>query len=118
MVESWINKSKFFKNNTIKINIKIKILWKHLDKKEVKEVNEKMLNILLNMLQEWYSNPILVWTPVVEPEVHGVERFLPEQPLDLIRKGEFYKVPIIAGFNKDEFHGFTFCKNLFSLNIF
>ncbi|KAL6420042.1 hypothetical protein ACFW04_010998 [Cataglyphis niger] len=48
-------------------------------------------------LSEWYGNPILLWTPVVEPEVHGVERFLPEQPVDLIRKGKFHKVPLIAG---------------------
>ncbi|KAL6446527.1 hypothetical protein ACFW04_001222 [Cataglyphis niger] len=54
---------------------------------------------------EWYGNPILLWTPVVEPEVHGVERFLPEQPVDLIRKGKFHKVPLIAGVTKDEFGG-------------
>lgn len=54
---------------------------------------------------EWYGNPILVWTPVVEPEVHGVERFLPEQPVDLIKRGEFHKVPLIAGVTKDEFGG-------------
>ncbi|EZA54385.1 esterase E4 [Ooceraea biroi] len=54
---------------------------------------------------EWDGNPILVWTPVVEPEVHGVERFLPEQPLDLIRKGKFHKVPLIVGVTKDEFGG-------------
>ncbi|KMQ95962.1 esterase fe4-like protein [Lasius niger] len=54
---------------------------------------------------EWYGNPILVWTPVVEPEVHGVERFLPEQPIDLIKRGKFHKVPLIAGVTKDEFGG-------------
>ncbi|CAL1673737.1 unnamed protein product [Lasius platythorax] len=54
---------------------------------------------------EWYGDPILVWTPVVEPEVHGVERFLPEQPIDLIKRGKFHKVPLIAGVTKDEFGG-------------
>ncbi|KAM0730969.1 Esterase FE4 [Formica fusca] len=54
---------------------------------------------------EWYYNPTLLWSPVVEPEVHGVERFLPEQPVDLIRKGKFHKVPLIAGVTKDEFGG-------------
>lgn len=46
-----------------------------------------------------------MWSPVVEPEVRGVERFLPEQPYDLIRKGQFHKVPLIAGVTKDEFGG-------------
>ncbi|KYM82670.1 Esterase FE4 [Atta colombica] len=54
---------------------------------------------------EWYGHPIMIWTPVVEPEVHGVERFLPEQPIDLIRKGKFHKVPLIAGVTKNEFDG-------------
>lgn len=63
---------------------------------------------------------MLIWTPVVEPEVHGVERFLPEQPLDLIRKGKFHKVPLIAGVTKDEFASVGACKNLvfvFSCNF-
>ncbi|EFN65474.1 Esterase FE4 [Camponotus floridanus] len=54
---------------------------------------------------EWNGNPILIWMPVVEPEVQGVERFLPEQPFDLIRKGKFHKVPLMAGVTKDEFGG-------------
>ncbi|XP_018342077.1 PREDICTED: esterase FE4-like [Trachymyrmex septentrionalis] len=54
---------------------------------------------------EWYGHPIMIWTPVVEPEVHGMERFLPEQPIDLIRKGKFHKVPLIAGVTKNEFDG-------------
>jgi len=48
----------------------------------------------------------------VEPEVHGVERFLPEQPIDLIKKGKFHKVPLIAGVTKNEFDGVVACKNL------
>ncbi|XP_011705308.1 PREDICTED: esterase FE4-like, partial [Wasmannia auropunctata] len=54
---------------------------------------------------EWYNDLILVWTPVVEPEIHGVERFLPEQPSELIRKGKFHKVPLIAGITENEFDG-------------
>ncbi|XP_012223116.1 esterase FE4 [Linepithema humile] len=54
---------------------------------------------------EWYGHPLLLWSAVVEPEVHGVERFLPEQPVDLIKKGQFQKVPLIAGATKDEFGG-------------
>ncbi|XP_011164602.1 esterase FE4 [Solenopsis invicta] len=54
---------------------------------------------------EWYGHPMLIWSPVVEPEVHGVERFLTEQPFDLIRKGKFHKVPLIAGITENEFDG-------------
>ncbi|KAL6420041.1 hypothetical protein ACFW04_010998 [Cataglyphis niger] len=74
----------------------------HLAKKQAELLNcpsdttDAML-VCLSSKPEWYGNPILLWTPVVEPEVHGVERFLPEQPVDLIRKGKFHKVPLIAG---------------------
>ncbi|XP_076180102.1 esterase E4-like [Ptiloglossa arizonensis] len=54
---------------------------------------------------EWHGDPILVWEPVVEPEVPGVERFLTDQPVDLIRRGKFNKVPAIFGVTKDEFGG-------------
>ncbi|XP_015597183.1 esterase E4 [Cephus cinctus] len=54
---------------------------------------------------EWHRDPILVWSPVVEPEVNGVERFLPAQPVDLIRQGKINEVPLIIGVTKDEFGG-------------
>nr|AQY62728.1 carboxylesterase [Cnaphalocrocis medinalis] len=54
---------------------------------------------------EWYGDPILVWTPVIEPEVAGVERFLPDQPINLIKQGKFHHVPYIAGITTDEFAG-------------
>ncbi|XP_015127077.1 esterase FE4 [Diachasma alloeum] len=54
---------------------------------------------------EWHRDPILVWLPVVEPEVPSVERFLPDQPMNLIRQGKFHQVPLITGITKDEFGG-------------
>ncbi|XP_011700535.1 PREDICTED: esterase FE4-like isoform X1 [Wasmannia auropunctata] len=60
---------------------------------------------------EWYDDPILIWTPVVEPEIPGVERFLPEQPIDLIRKGKFHMVPLIAGVTKNEINGVVVSAN-------
>ncbi|XP_043269312.1 uncharacterized protein [Venturia canescens] len=54
---------------------------------------------------EWHNDPILIWLPVVEPEVPGVERFLTAQPIDLIREGKFHHVPLITGVTKDEFGG-------------
>ena len=59
--------------------------------------------------QEWHGDPIVVWQPVVEPEIPGTERFLTAQPLDLIRKGKFHQVPAIFGVNKDEFGGVVAC---------
>lgn len=59
----------------------------------------------LSQFFEWHGDPILVWTPVIEPEVNGVERFLPDDPVKLIKEGNFSQVPFIAGFNKDEFGG-------------
>ncbi|KAG7190097.1 hypothetical protein KM043_006231 [Ampulex compressa] len=51
---------------------------------------------------EFDWNPMSIWKPVVEPEVRGVERFLPAQPLDLIRQGKIHPVPLICGANEDE----------------
>ncbi|XP_043476477.1 esterase FE4-like [Leptopilina heterotoma] len=59
----------------------------------------------LSQFFEWHGDPILVWTPVIEPEVNGVERFLPDDPVKLIKEGNFSQVPFIGGFNKDEFGG-------------
>lgn len=42
---------------------------------------------------------------MVEPEIPGVERFLTDQPANLIRKGQINQVPVIAGVTKDEFAG-------------
>ncbi|XP_043664337.1 esterase E4-like, partial [Vespula pensylvanica] len=54
---------------------------------------------------EWYGDPILVWSAVVEPEVQGVERFLTAQPIDLIREGKIHEVPLIIGITEGEFGG-------------
>ncbi|KAJ8686610.1 hypothetical protein QAD02_022404 [Eretmocerus hayati] len=52
---------------------------------------------------EWHGDPILVWLPVVEPNIPGVERFLPAEPVDLIRSGNFNQVPLLTGVTQDEF---------------
>ncbi|XP_053985421.1 uncharacterized protein LOC128879892 [Hylaeus volcanicus] len=54
---------------------------------------------------EWHGDPILIWEPVVEPKIPGVEQFLPAQPVDLIRQKKFHQVPAIFGVTKDEFGG-------------
>lgn len=71
-------------------------------------LNTKTIEEFVNTTKEffeWHGDPILIWSPVVEPEVPGVERFLPGQPADLIRLGKFNQVPLIAGITEDEFGG-------------
>lgn len=46
----------------------------------------------------------------MEPKVKGVERFLTDEPVNLIREGKIAPVPVIGGFNKDEFAGVIVCK--------
>lgn len=60
---------------------------------------------LINMFEFGEGNPILIWTPVVEPDF-GQERFLTDNPTRLFRLGRFHKVPIIAGVTELEFAGF------------
>lgn len=43
-----------------------------------------------------------MWNVVIEPDF-GQERFLTEQPLDIIRRGDFYAVPMIISQTQDEF---------------
>ncbi|XP_058065623.1 juvenile hormone esterase [Anopheles bellator] len=49
-------------------------------------------------------NPILLWKPIIEPDF-GQERFLDRNPTEAFRKGDFMKVPLMAGITKDEFAG-------------
>ena len=54
------------------------------------------------ILQEFYNDPAVIFSPVVEPRIVGVERFLTAQPIDIIKTGNFYHVPLIIGATKDE----------------
>lgn len=54
-----------------------------------------------------FENSYRVWSPVVEPDLPGVERFLPGQPDDLIRQGKINEVPLILGTTIEEFNGIT-----------
>ncbi|KOX76875.1 Esterase FE4 [Melipona quadrifasciata] len=57
----------------------------------------------LSSLFDWYGNPILLWKPTVEPKAPGVERFLTDQPYNLIKQRKFHQVPLIMGVTEDEF---------------
>ncbi|XP_051168376.1 esterase FE4-like [Leptopilina boulardi] len=69
-----------------------------------KKPAEEIANTLLQF-SEWNGNPIWIWTPVIEPIVPGVERFLTDDPAKLIEEGKFEQVPFIGGVTKDEFGG-------------
>ncbi|KAJ3625229.1 hypothetical protein MTP99_018790 [Tenebrio molitor] len=64
---------------------------------------EKLGNSLFQF-REFGSNPVLIWSPVVEDD-YGQEPFLDEPALRLFRYGNFQKIPIMAGITKDEFAG-------------
>ncbi|XP_058796192.1 esterase E4-like [Phymastichus coffea] len=69
----------------------------------LKTVPYKQLSDSLPRFAEWYGDPILVWSPVVEPKIPGVERFITDQPENLLRKKQFQQIPVIIGVTKDEF---------------
>lgn len=50
------------------------------------------------------SNPVLLWTPVIERDF-GQERFLTENPTLTYIQGRFAQVPVITGMTELEFAG-------------
>ncbi|XP_063220824.1 esterase E4-like [Bacillus rossius redtenbacheri] len=55
-------------------------------------------------MQEWGYDPVLVWTPVIEPDLgDGEERYLVDHPRDLLLSGNFTQVPWLTGITTDEF---------------
>ncbi|KAF2888198.1 hypothetical protein ILUMI_17975, partial [Ignelater luminosus] len=56
---------------------------------------------------EFGFDPILIWTPVIEPDF-GQERFLTENPIELAMKGRFVKIPVIGSISALEFAGSAF----------
>ncbi|CAH0403286.1 unnamed protein product [Chilo suppressalis] len=58
-----------------------------------------------NSLDQMFTfgyDPILVWAPIVEPDV-GQERFLTEHPLESVNNGRMHAVPYIIGQTTREF---------------
>ncbi|XP_001603584.1 esterase E4 [Nasonia vitripennis] len=71
----------------------------------LKKVPAQQFGATLSRFNEFYGDPILIFSPVVEPKIEGVERFLRAQPVDIIRSGDFNHVPLITGVTKDEIVG-------------
>lgn len=61
-----------------------------------------MSNSLRYMFEFGTENPVLIWLPVIEPDF-GQERFLTENPTEMIQSGRFERVPVLAGITKFEF---------------
>lgn len=43
-----------------------------------------------------------IWWPVIEPDF-GQVRFMPEDPVEILSRVDFSKVPVMAGITSDEF---------------
>ncbi|KAF2903951.1 hypothetical protein ILUMI_02213 [Ignelater luminosus] len=61
----------------------------------------------LSGFKEFRKDPILVWLPVIESDF-GQERFLTDNPIKLLQKGDFAQVPVMAGVTTLEFAGPAF----------
>lgn len=59
-------------------------------------------NSLVEMFEYGPGNPIILWKPVIEPDF-GQERFLVEDPTISFQKGNFMRIPVMAGIAKYEF---------------
>lgn len=65
---------------------------------------DKYVDTLPDMFEFAGENPIILWKPVVEKDF-GQERFLPDDPTQLLQRGDFARVPIITGITEHEFVG-------------
>ncbi|XP_055854078.1 juvenile hormone esterase-like [Episyrphus balteatus] len=75
---------------------------------------EEIIKTTDNMFEIGFY-PLLNWSPVIEKDF-GQERFLTEDPLKSFEKGDFQKIPLIIGRNKDEFARIAYY-NLMDSNI-
>lgn len=55
------------------------------------------------MFEFGHDNPIYLWMPVIEKDF-GQERFLTEDPLESMRKGDFQRIQVFTGFTSHELH--------------
>ncbi|XP_059056062.1 carboxylic ester hydrolase-like [Achroia grisella] len=83
-----------------------------LKTKSGKEIGES-----LNSFYDFGYDPLLIWSPIVEPDF-GQERFLTMEPMEAIRTGKMHAVPFIVSRTTDEFFwkAFTILNNETLLN--
>ena len=68
----------------------------------LKDVPAKNFGDNLKKMFDFSYNPVLLWTPIVE-KYFGQERFLVENPTVAYKRGNFMRIPIMAGVTRDEF---------------
>jgi carboxylesterase type B len=68
----------------------------------LRSIPAQVLGNSLPDFAEFGYDPVIIWFPVIE-EDFGQERFLPDDPIKLIQKGDFQQVPVVIGVTKDEF---------------
>ena len=61
--------------------------------------------------QPWRGPPSVVFSPVVEKDYgDGEERFLTDEPLELLKRGEINSVPLIISVTANELDFNAYCK--------
>ncbi|KAB0802871.1 hypothetical protein PPYR_05057 [Photinus pyralis] len=72
-------------------------IYKCLKTKSAEEIGNS-----LYQFDEFAYDPIMMWLPVIEPDC-GQERFLTDDPVKLILRGEFERVPVMVTVTAEEF---------------
>lgn len=72
---------------------------------------EKLIKVTIGVIteQEKLRGLPILFRPTVEKEFEGEDCFMPKSPLELLKEGNFHKVPIILGYNDGE--GISMVKN-------
>ena len=59
----------------------------------------------------WKTEPLVIFSAVVEKDYgDSEERFLTDEPLELIKRGDIAPVPLIIGTTTNEFDYMPYCK--------
>lgn len=61
-------------------------------------------------MKDTLQPPFSLFGPVIEKH-GGEERFLRDDPVKIIKSGQFYQVPLITGITRDEFNWRAQCKS-------
>ncbi|XP_072929533.1 esterase E4-like [Epargyreus clarus] len=73
----------------------------------LEDLTEFYLNVSVHSLAEksinfFLPNSTFGYTPCIENVHEGIEPFLTESPLDILKRGDFNKIPILTGFSNME----------------
>lgn len=69
----------------------------------VKKCDTRSITDSLRKVFEFgWDNPVYPWLPIVEPKVDGEEQFIDEDPMQLLQRGKFNRIPIMISTTKHE----------------